>query len=33
VGTLARLLAGEEGPYGTRIVATATTKEEPAHGR
>ena len=33
VGTLARLLAGEEGPYGTRIVATATTREEPAHGR
>ena len=32
-GTLARLLAGEEGPYGTRIVATATSKEEPAHGR
>jgi acetylglutamate kinase len=32
-GTLARLLAGEEGPCGTRIVATATSKEEPAHGR
>ncbi len=41
-GTLARLVAGEEGPYGTRIVvavpggATQTangSKEESAHGR
>jgi acetylglutamate kinase len=39
-GTLTRLLAGEEGPYGTRIIPArpgggtdAATKEETAHGR
>ena len=37
-GGLSRLLAGEEGSYGTRIIATPTgagngTKEETAHGR
>ncbi len=41
-GTLARLIAGKEGPYGTRVVAAVPpgepktangSKEETAHGR